>query len=77
MLDFFRTRVKFNVISILEFNEKPKFEVDSVDYRIISGRRLKELMIEAGYRQSKIYGDFKFARFNDEHCEDIIVVGTR
>jgi glycine/sarcosine N-methyltransferase len=77
VLDFYRTKVKFNVISILEFNEKPTFEVDSVDYRIVSAQRLKELMTKTGYRQLKIYGDFKFARFSPEHSEDIIVVGTK
>jgi hypothetical protein len=34
-------------------------------------------MMKIGYRQLKIYGDFKFARFSDEHSEDIIVVGTK
>lgn len=77
VLDFYRTKVKFNVISFLEFNEKPKFEVDSVDYRIVSAQKLKELMMKIGYRQLKVYGDFKFARFSDEHSEDIIVVGTK
>ena len=77
VLDFYRTKVKFNVISFLEFNEKPTFEADSVDYRIVSAQKLKELMMKIGYRQLKIYGDFKFARFSDEHSEDIIVVGTK
>lgn len=77
VLDFYRTKVKFNVISFLEFNEKPAFEADSVDYRIVSAEKLKELMMEIGYKQLKIYGDFKFARFSDEHSEDIIVVGTK
>jgi glycine/sarcosine N-methyltransferase len=77
VLDFYRTKVKFNVISILEFNEKPTFEVDSADYRIVSARKLKELMTTTGYRQLKTYGDSKFARFSDEHSEDIIVVGTK
>jgi len=77
VLDFCRTQVKFNVISILEFDEKPTFEVDSTDYRIVSAQRLKELMMRAGYRQLKTYGDSKFARFSEEHSEDIIVVGTK
>ena len=77
VLDFYRTKEKFNVISFLEFNEKPTFEADSVDYRIVSAQKLKELMMKIGYRQLKIYGDFKFARFSDEHSEDIIVVGTK
>jgi SAM-dependent methyltransferase len=77
VLDFHRTRVKFNIVSFLEFNEEPTFEVDSADYRIVSVRRLKELMMATGYRQLKIYGDFKFARFRDEHSEDIIAVGMK
>ena len=77
VLDFYRTKVKFNVISFLEFNEKPTFEANSVDYRIVSAQKLKELMMKIGYKQLKIYGDFKFARFSDEHSEDIIVVGTK
>jgi glycine/sarcosine N-methyltransferase len=77
VLDFHRTKVKFNVISFLEFNEKPTFEVDSVDYRIVSAQKLKELMMKIGYRQLKIYGDFEFSRFSDEHSENVVVVGTK
>ena len=77
VLDFYRTKVRFNVVSILEFNEKPTFEVGSVDYRIVSAQKLKELMMRVGCRQLKIYGDFKFARFSHERSEDIIVVGTK
>jgi len=77
VLDFYRTRVKFNVVSILEFNEKPTFEANSVDYRIVSAQKLKELMTKTGYKHLKIYGDTKFATFNDEQSEDIIAVGTK
>jgi hypothetical protein len=55
----------------------PTFEVDSVDYRLVSAQKLKELMTEIGYKQLKIYGDFEFARFSNEHSEDIILVGPR
>ena len=77
VLDFYRTKAKFNVISILESDEEPTFEVDSVDYRIVSAQKLKELMMEIGYRQLEVYGDFTFARFSEEHSEDIIAVGTK
>ncbi len=77
VLDFYRTRVRFNVISSLEFDGKPTFEMNSVDYRIVSAQKLEELMAKVGYRQLKVYGDFKFARFNNEHSEDIIAVGTK
>jgi ubiquinone/menaquinone biosynthesis C-methylase UbiE len=77
VLDFCRTRVKFNVVSILEFNERPTFEANSVDYRIVSAQKLKELMIKTGYKQLKIYGSTKFTAFNDEQSEDMIAVGTK
>ncbi len=77
VLDYYRTRVRFNVLSFLEYDGKPKFEVDSVDYRVVPAKRLKEMVTETGFRQLRIYGDTKFARFNHELSEDIIVVGTK
>jgi ubiquinone/menaquinone biosynthesis C-methylase UbiE len=77
VLDFHRTRVRFNVLSLLEFDGKPTFEVNSVDYRIVTAQKLKELMVESGYSNLKIYGDFNFARFSDEHSDDLILVGTK
>jgi ubiquinone/menaquinone biosynthesis C-methylase UbiE len=77
VLDFHRTRVRFNVISFLEFDGSPKLEVNSVDYRILSARRLKELMEESGFSNLKAYGDLKFTKFNERRSEDIIVVGIK
>jgi hypothetical protein len=53
------------------------FEVDSVDYRIIPAKKLRESMTEIGYKQLRIYGDSKFTRFSDERSEDIIAVGAK
>jgi len=76
-LDFHQAKVTFNVISFLEFNEKPKFEVNSVDYSIVFAEKLKALMTEAGFKQLKIHGDFEFTKFSNDHSEDIIVIGTK
>lgn len=77
VVDYGRTRARFNVISLLEYNGKPKFKVDSVDYNLISMRRLKELTEEAGFGNIEVFGDTEFARFNEKRSEHIIVVGTR
>jgi len=77
VLDFHRSNVTFNVISFLEFNGEPRFEVNSVDYRVVSAEKLEALMTEAGFKKLEIYGDFEFAKFSDDHSEDIVVVGTK
>ena len=77
VLDFYKTKVTFNVISHLEFNGKPKLEVDSVDYRIISASRLKEMVVRAGFRRVKVYGNTELAKFSERQSEDMIVVGTK
>ncbi|HYM39480.1 MAG TPA: class I SAM-dependent methyltransferase [Thermoplasmata archaeon] len=77
VLDFHRTRVRFHVLSFLELDGKPTFEVDSVDYRIIPAQRLKELMRKAGFLHVKTHGNVQFGRFNDRRSEEIIVVGRK
>ena len=76
-VDFHRTRARFNVVSFLEFGGKPKFEVDTVDYRIISAENLRETAAEAGFKHLKVYGDRKFARFDDNKSEHVILVGKK
>ena len=77
VLDFHKSSVTFNVISFLEFNGEPKFEVNSVDYRIVSADKLETLMTEAGFKELETYGDFEFAKFSSDQSEDIIVAGTK
>ena len=76
-LDYYRTRVRFNVISLLESNGTPKFEVDSVNYRVVSGKRLKKMVTETGFRDLRTYGDSEFAPFKDSRSEHIIVIAKK
>jgi SAM-dependent methyltransferase len=76
-VDFYRTRARFNVVSLLEFEGKPRFEVDSVSYRIISAKRLKGMALQAGFRNLEVYGNIELARFDNRRSEDIIVVGRK
>jgi glycine/sarcosine N-methyltransferase len=77
VLDFHRSRVTFNIISFLEFEGKPKFEADSVDYRIVSAEKLETLMIKAGFKELEVYGDHEFTEFHEDHSEDIVVIGAK
>jgi len=77
VLDFHKSRVTFNVVSFLEFNGEPKFEVNSVDYRIVSAEKLESLMTKAGFKGLETYGDFEFAAFSNNKSQDIIVAGAK
>jgi ubiquinone/menaquinone biosynthesis C-methylase UbiE len=77
VLDFQRSSVTFNVVSFLEFDGEPRFEVDSVDYRIVSAEKLQALMTKAGFEELEIYGNFKFAKFSDKRSEDIVAIGRK
>jgi len=77
VLDFYKSKVTFNVISFLEFDGKPKFELNSVDYKIVSAEKLEALMSKVGFKDLEIYGDLEFAEFSNEYSEDIIVAGKK
>jgi ubiquinone/menaquinone biosynthesis C-methylase UbiE len=77
VLDFYPSKVTFNVVSYIESEGRPKFEVASVDYNLISEGKLASLMAEAGFRNLRTYGDFKFSKFRDSESADIIIVGNK
>jgi ubiquinone/menaquinone biosynthesis C-methylase UbiE len=77
VLDFYPSKVTFNVVSYIESDGIPKFEVTSVDYNPISEGKLASLMAEAGFRSLKSYGTFEFAKFHDFESADIIIVGNK
>jgi ubiquinone/menaquinone biosynthesis C-methylase UbiE len=77
VLDLYPTKVTFNVVSYIESEGHPKFEVTSVDYNPISEGKLSSLMAEAGFKNLRTYGDFEFAKFRDSESADIIIVGKK
>ncbi|MFH0816910.1 MAG: class I SAM-dependent methyltransferase [Methanobacteriota archaeon] len=77
VVDYHGARATFNVISVIETAGKPKFEVNSSDYCIISADKLKGLMTEAGFSDLKIYGDIEFSKFNHERSDGIIIVAKK
>lgn len=76
-LDFLRDKITFNVISFLEFDGVPKFEVNSTDYNPISKDKLSDLMKRAGFSELRFYGDFDFKEFDENQSDVLIVVGCK
>jgi len=77
VFDFHKTTVTINILSFLEFNGEPKFEVNSVDYRIVKAERFKTMMKEVGFKELKFYGESEFTEFKEDMHEGIIAVGTK
>ena len=77
VLDFYPSKVTFNVVSYIERGGLPKFEVNSVDYNPISESKLASLMVKAGFKNLRTYGNFEFAKFRDLESENIIIVGSK
>ena len=67
----------FNVVSCIENDGLPKFEVNSVDYNTISESKLASLMMKAGFKNLRTYGNFEFEEFRDLESKNIIIVGNK
>jgi glycine/sarcosine N-methyltransferase len=77
VLDFYPSKVTFNVVSYLENDGFPTFDVTSVDYNPLSENKLASLMGNVGFKDLKLYGSFDFAPFNELKSADIIMVGRK
>ncbi len=77
VLDFYPSKVTFNVVSYIESDGLPKFDVNCVDYNPISYSKLASLLIETGFKDLRIFGDFEFAKFREAKSANIIIVGSK
>jgi uncharacterized protein YehS (DUF1456 family) len=77
VLDFYPLKVNFNLVSYIESDGFPKFEVDSVDYNPLSESKLASLMMKEGFKNLRTCGNFDFAQFRDHERENIIIVGNK
>ena len=77
VLDFYPTKVTCNVVSFIERDGFPIFDVASVDYNPISERKLASLMVKVGFRNIKSYGSFEFEEFQNLESTNIIIVGRK
>ncbi len=77
VLDFYPTKVTCNIVSFIERDGSPKFDVASVDYNLISEHKLSSLMFEVGFRNIKTYGSFEFEEFQNLESTNIIIVASK
>ena len=77
VVDYHDDWATFNVISVIETDGKPKFEVNSSDYHIISAGKLEELLTEAGFKDMQFYNDIEFNEFSSGQSDGIIIVAKK
>jgi SAM-dependent methyltransferase len=76
-IDYFEDRVVFNILSVIEENGLPQFNVDVVEYNPVSVTKMKALMIQAGFRDIDIYGDFNRTPIGESESYDAIYVAHK
>jgi SAM-dependent methyltransferase len=76
-IDYFEDLVVFNILSVIEENGVPQFNVDAVEYNPVSVEKLKALMVQAGFQDIKVYGDFNLTPVEESESYDAIYVAKR
>jgi glycine/sarcosine N-methyltransferase len=76
-IDYHEDRVAFNILSIIEREDRPKFDVDMVEYNPIKVGQLKNLLKEAGFSRLQLYEDFRMSPLGREGTYDLIVVARK
>lgn len=73
-IDYYKEKVVFNILSVIDRKGRPQFEVDTVEYNPIGVNRLDKLLIAAGYRDIQYYEDFRMTPLGKEGTYDLIAV---
>jgi glycine/sarcosine N-methyltransferase len=76
-IDYFKDRVVFNILSLIEEDGLRQFNVDVVEYNPVSIAKMKVLMTQAGFRAIEIYGDFNLTPIEKSESYDAIFVAHK
>ena len=76
-VDYGEGRVVFNILSIIEEDGVPRFNVDAVEYNPVPVAKICDLMGRAGFREIKIYGDFRRTPIAESESYDAIFVARK
>lgn len=76
-IDYYPEKVAFNILSIIERDGMPRFAVDTVEYDPIGIVRLEQLLTGAGFRDVKLYEDFRMTPLGEDGTYDLIVVARK
>ena len=73
-IDYFKDLVVFNILSMIEENGVPEFNVDVVKYNPVSVAKMSSLMVKAGFRAIDVFGDFNKTPIEKSESYDAIFV---
>jgi SAM-dependent methyltransferase len=76
-IDYFPDLVVFNILSMIEENGVPQFNVDRVEYNPVSVAKMNALMVQAGFHDIEIFGDFNGMPIENSESYDAIFVGHK
>jgi SAM-dependent methyltransferase len=76
-IDYFEDLVVFNILSIIEEDGLRQFNVDVVEYNPVPVAKLGALMVQAGFRDIDIYGDFNRTPLEESESYDAIFVAKK
>ncbi len=76
-IDYFEDMVVFNILSIIEENGVPRFNVDVVEYNPVSCEKMHTLLRDAGFRDIEAYGDFRMTPLVESESYDAIFVARK
>lgn len=77
VIDYFDDKVLFNILSIIERSGVPEFNVDVVAYNPIHADKLKDMLAITGFRDIRLYEDFKMTPFGKAGSYDLIITARK
>lgn len=76
-IDYFEDKVVFNILSLIERGYEPRFSVDVVEYNPVWTGKLCWLMKKAGFRDIRLYEDFRLTPLGKNRTYDLIAVAKK
>ena len=76
-IDYFEDLVVFNILSRHRGKRVTQFNVDVVEYNPVSVAKMSALMVQAGFRDIEVYGDFNRTPIEESESYDAIFVAHK
>ncbi|HMK46040.1 MAG TPA: class I SAM-dependent methyltransferase, partial [Methanocella sp.] len=76
-IDYFRDRVVFNIVSVIERCGRSQFNVDVVEYNPVPVKKMERLIVRAGFCDVRKYCDFRMTPFGMRDTYDVIYVAEK
>lgn len=76
-IDYFADLVVFNILSIIEDEGFPRFNVDVVEYNPVSCAKMRTLLHDTGFTGIEAYGDFRMTPLEASESYDAIFIARK